>query len=134
PRPEETEYKWLANGMSTPILKVITNLGIISSIEYQDTLPVVGVDELTVINGVSVFPNPTKEFVQVIFNSKNAGSLAYSIKDINGKIILNNNYKATIGKNVFVIDLRNNKLTKGVYFIELTMNNQLATQKLVLTE
>lgn len=134
PRPEETEYKWLANGMSTPILKVITNLGIISSIEYQDTMEVVGVNELTVINGVSVFPNPTKEFVQVIFNSKNTGNLTYSIKDINGKLILNNNYSANTGKNVFVIDLRNNQLSKGVYFIELLMDNQLVTQKLIISE
>ncbi|MBX2958610.1 MAG: T9SS type A sorting domain-containing protein [Flavobacteriales bacterium] len=55
-------------------------------------------------------------------------------KEIKGKLILYNNFNANVGKNVFVIDLRNNKLTKGVYFIELTMNNQLATQKLVLTE
>ncbi|MBE7441613.1 MAG: T9SS type A sorting domain-containing protein [Flavobacteriales bacterium] len=55
-------------------------------------------------------------------------------EEINGKLILYYNFNANVGKNVFVIDLRNNKLTKGVYFIELTMNNQLATQKLVLTE
>lgn len=134
PRPEETEYKWLANGMSTPILKVITNLGIISSIEYQDTLPVVGIKDLNVINIVSIFPNPTKEFVQVIFNSKDAGNLAYSIKDVNGKLILSKNFNANIGKNVFVIDLRNNQLTKGIYFVELLMNSQLFTQKLVVTE
>lgn len=134
PRPEEIEYKWLANNKSTPVLKVITNLGIISSIEYQDTLPVVGINDLNLINTIAIYPNPTKEFVQVLFTAKNAGNLTYSIKDINGKLILYNNFNAIAGKNVFVIDLRNNKLTKGVYFIELIMNNQLTTQKLVLTE
>jgi hypothetical protein len=134
PRPEETEYKWLANGMSTPILKIVTSLGVVTNIEYQDTIPVVGIQEESLINSVSVFPNPTKEFVQVIFNSKNAGNLAYSIKDVNGKLILSNNFNANTGKNVFVIDLRNNQLTKGIYFVELLMNSQLVTQKLVVTE
>lgn len=134
PRPEEVEYKWLANNKSTPILKVVTNLGIISSIEYQDTLPVVGIKDFNLINTVSIFPNPTKEFVQVIFNSKKAGNLAYLIKDVNGKLILSNNFNANTGKNVFVIDLRSNQLTKGIYFVELLMNSQLVTQKLVVTE
>lgn len=133
PRPEEIEYKWLAKGGKTPILKIITTLGVVSSIEYQ-AISTVGINELSIINSVSVFPNPTKEFVQVVFNSKNAGKIVYSIKDINGRFVMNKDFVAHVGKNVFQIDLRKNKLSKGVYFIDLLMNNQLTTQKLIISE
>ncbi|OFY96231.1 MAG: hypothetical protein A3K10_12495 [Bacteroidetes bacterium RIFCSPLOWO2_12_FULL_31_6] len=134
PRPEEIEYKWLANNMSTPVLKIVTNAGIVTTIEYQDTAVFVGVEELTVINNITIFPNPTKEFVQVIFNAKNAGKLDYSIKDINGRIILKNNFTVNTGKNLFLIDLKSNQLSNGIYFIELLMNDQVITQKIVFSE
>ena len=133
PRPEEIEYKWLAKGGSTPILKIVTTLGVVSSIEYQAN-SIVGINELSIINEVSVFPNPTKEFVQVVFNSKNAGKLVYSIKDINGRFVMYNDFVAHVGKNVFQMDLSKNKLSNGVYFIELLMNDQLTTQKLIISE
>lgn len=133
PRPEEIEYKWLAKGGSAPILKIVTTLGVVSSIEYQAN-SFVGINELSIINDVSVFPNPTKELVQVVFNSKNAGKLVYSIKDINGRLVMNNDFVAHVGKNVFQIDLNKNKLSNGVYFIELLMNDQLTTQKLIISE
>lgn len=133
PRPEEIEYKWLAKGGSTPILKIVTTLGVVSSIEYQANY-FVGINELSIINDISVFPNPTKEFVQVVFNAKNAGKLVYSIKDINGRFVMNNDFVAHVGKNVFQIDLNKNKLSNGVYFIELLMNDQLTTQKLIISE
>lgn len=134
PRPEEIEYKWLANNMSTPVLKIITNSGVVTNIEYQDTAIFVGIEELNVINNISIFPNPAKEFVQVIFNAKNVGKLDYLIKDINGRVILNNIFTTSVGQNLLFIDLRSNQLSSGIYFIELMMDEYIITQKLVISE
>jgi len=134
PLPQEIEYKWLTNNKSTPVLKILTSQGIVRSIEYQDTVEVVGVAEINLLNGVSVYPNPTKEFAQVVFNSKVAGKLDYNVKDINGRVIMSNMFLANIGKNLFIIDFRNNQLSKGVYFIELIIGEQLTTHKLVISE
>lgn len=133
-RPQEIEYKWLANGMSMPVLKIITTAGIVSSIQYQDTVQVVGINELQVLNNFSVYPNPTKEVVHVMFNSKKSESLTYSIKDISGKIILTKSFKTLQGKNHIMIDFAQQNISKGVYFIELTMVEEVVTHKIIYSK
>lgn len=134
PRPEEIEYKWLANNMSTPVLKVITTAGIVTTIEYQDTALFVGIKENELLNGFNVYPNPTKGEVTLTFNSIFTGNMNYVIKDFTGKTMCDKTIGVTFGKNNFTIDFAKQHLRKGIYFVELQANRQTITQKIVFSE
>lgn len=134
PRPQEIEYKWLAKGMSTPVLKIITTAGVVSSIEYQNRVKIVGIEENELIQGFNAYPNPTTKNITLTFSSLSGGNLSYSIKDVMGKTILNKTVKATFGKNNFTIDFVQQHLSNGIYFVEIQMNDQVLTQKIVFSE
>ena len=134
PRPQEIEYKWLGKGMSTPVLKIITTAGVVSSIEYQNRVKIVGIEENELIHGFNAYPNPTTKDVTLTFSSLTGGNLSYSVKDVMGKTILSKTVKATFGKNNFTIDFVQQHLSNGIYFVEIQMNDQVLTQKIVFSE
>lgn len=133
-RPEEIEYKWLATGMSTPVLKIVTTGGNITNIEYQDSLSTVGVADLKQINSINFFPNPAKDYLSITFNSLKTSSINIEIKDINGKIIGTESYAVTKGKNIVLINLLKYHFTQGIYFIETTINEKKYTEKFIFNE
>ena len=72
----------------------------------------VGIDE-SVVNKVSIYPNPTSDVLNISTNSNELSKL--TIKDISGKIVLSQkfNTKVTISienysKGVYLIDIKNN--------------------------
>ena len=133
-RPIEIEYKWLANGMSVPILKIITNGGVVSSIQYRDTYRVVGIEEYKNIEDVMVYPNPTNGMVNIMFSAIKSSKLNYTVKDVSGKAVLTNTVNTQIGNNNFIIDLAKQNISKGVYFVELKVDNEVITQKIIFSE
>jgi hypothetical protein len=133
-RPEEIEYKWIANGMGTPVLKIVTTGGNITTIEFQDSLSTVGGKELEQINSINFFPNPTKDYLSITFNSLKSSLITVEIKDINGKIIGTESYSVGRGKNLMLINLLKYNLTKGIYFIETTIDSKKYSTKILFTE
>ena len=72
----------------------------------------VGINE-NVANEVSIYPNPTSDILNISTNSNDLSEL--TIKDITGKIVLNQNFnnKITINtenysKGIYLIDVKNN--------------------------
>jgi hypothetical protein len=74
-------------------------------------------------NGLSIFPNPTNGlfFIEVENNS----ILDYKIRDISGRIVLVNQLQSS----KIQIDL--SKEAKGTYFIELTTNQGIYTERII---
>ncbi len=137
PRPEEIEYKWLANGKVVPLLKVITNGGVVTQIEYQDDpLIVTSVIESNKIDNVTIFPNPTQNHLVIDLKSNFSGNLKVNVKDILGKnmaVVYTN--RISSGNKKILIDLTNHTINKGIYFIEFLVDEkQYYTQKIVVVE
>lgn len=133
-RPEEIEYKWLANGMSTPVLKIVTNNGNITSIEYQDSLSTVGINEVEQLTNISVFPNPTRNYVSITLNSKLSTKSSMLVKDNLGRVVAEQNYNLVHGKNILLIDFVKYNINPGIYFIEILVDEKIYTNKVLFTE
>jgi len=75
-------------------------------------------------NKIKVAPSPVVEGANIIYSVKNRGVVKITIYDINSNAIDSKNYIDQLGDN-FVIDDWNvfNKLNKGIYFVELKLNN-----------
>jgi hypothetical protein len=87
----------------------------------------VGIGEEAINNSnLTVFPNPATGIVTIGINDVN--EFNYTIVDILGNVVATDNVK---GDKV-VLDLTNN--AKGVYFVQVEVENTLISRKLVLTK
>lgn len=137
PRAQEIEYKWLALGTGIPVLKIVTNVGFVTQIEYQDIfINNISVVEFDKINRVKLFPNPTKNHLIIDFNASISGNLKMKLKNISGKdvaIVYNENI--TTGNKKLIIDLAHYSIKSGIYFVEFVMDGkQYYTEKIVVVE
>jgi len=137
PRPEEIEYKWLAVGTGIPVLKMISNAGVVSQVEYQDDFfDFVGLKEQAKMNNVVVFPNPTKHHLVIDYNSNVSGNLKVNLKDVLGKNIgvVYQNFTQK-GTSKLIVNLAQHSIQPGIYFIELVVDDKMYyTEKVVVTE
>jgi hypothetical protein len=135
-RPEEIEYKWLAASEGVPILKIITIAGNVIQIDYQDDFVAVGLEELSEINNVVVFPNPVKDYLTIDFNSTIVGNLKVMLTDVSGKdVVIIFNDKIQVGNNKLVSNLSKYNLSLGLYLLEFSIDGeQYSTQKIMVVE
>lgn len=78
----------------------------------------------------SIYPNPTTDKVNMLFESVSSSNVKINILDIKGSIIKSFDEKAVVGSNNIELEL--NGLSKGMYFIQLNANESSFTKKLVI--
>jgi hypothetical protein len=136
-RPEEIEYKWMGNSKGVPLLKIITNAGVVTQIEYQDDpLFVQVVTENKKMEQITIFPNPVKNYLGVDFIANTAGNLKVNLKDMLCKEY-NLRYSNPIrsGSNIVLIDLTKHAIPPGIYFVTFIINDKKCyTEKIVVVE
>ena len=80
---------------------------------------VTGVNETTINLEMSVYPNPTTNYLQLKVESEQLESLTYQLIDLQGKVIASEEVTA-INTSITM-----ETLPKAVYFLNVTDNNQL---------
>ena len=78
---------------------------------------VLNVAELDEIDGLSLYPNPAENEVNLQFIAKDEKSVQVQIQDVTGKIVQYHNVNAAIGANLVVMDTQ--ELSSGVYFVAI---------------
>ena len=79
---------------------------------------VVGLDELTSVNGAILYPNPADNELNVKFNATTSQAMRVVITDITGKIVQTHSLQAIQGENMVFISTE--QLAAGSYFVNLT--------------
>lgn len=77
---------------------------------------------------LSVFPNPTTGFTEVIFNSYSKEEVVLSVYTFDGRKIVNTPLSANSGGNRFDLDLSNHQ--RGMYFITITTRDKVYKTKI----
>ena len=90
----------------------------------------VGVDELTNRSSFTVFPNPatTSASIEVLLDNKS--EVAISVLDLLGKQVVAKNYG--VFSTSSVINLNTTDYPSGIYLVEVSVNGQKSTEKLVI--
>ena len=91
------------------------------SMDNFTTLSTVGINELTNISNISLFPNPTSQNVFLNYEAKYESQINISIFDIAGKETQNSQTQMIPGKNN--LKLNTETLESGIYFIEVRNEN-----------
>ena len=90
----------------------------------------VGIQELTNVSKLSVYPNPFSDKTVISFNSVEPAKYTARIIDVMGKEVYAETINATSGTNKIEVNRKN--ISRGMYFFVLTNGKATATKRLVI--
>ena len=75
-------------------------------------------------------PNPASNIVNYRYNTNEPTNCLFSIVDIKGSLIYNKTLHLNKNKKTFSIDVSD--FTPGIYYVNITTNDQVSTKKLII--
>jgi hypothetical protein len=93
---------------------------------------IVGIREFENSLGLSIYPNPTNEASVVEFTSPYNSKVNILVYDVTGRIVEQNELNANAGVTNKHSVNASGKLTPGVYFVSLTIDNNKVIKKLIV--
>ncbi|MBK7243367.1 MAG: T9SS type A sorting domain-containing protein [Saprospiraceae bacterium] len=102
------------------------------SFTYSNVVSVV-VNSKSANTSMTVYPNPTREVININLNGLDKGDVQFSIVDLDGKIILNHEhtFKSTDLNHDLQIDIRN--IPTGIYLLKMNIKDNILTEKIMIT-
>ncbi len=88
------------------------------SIDNFTTQSTVGIEELSFVSNLSLFPNPANQSSFLSYNSRSESQLNITIYDVTGKQLQDYSIETTLGENTK--QLNTEILNSGIYFIEIS--------------
>ena len=85
-----------------------------------------------IIEGLTIFPNPTNDKLTTKFSLAEASKVSFEIIDIQGRNLENYNYKGKAGLHTFIIDV--SKLNAGNYILRGLLGTKLEIKKFVVEQ
>jgi PKD repeat protein len=92
----------------------------------------VGLNELEDMIGLNIYPNPTNASSTVDFTITGNETSKISILDIVGRVVEESTTPTINGKNVSYTVNKNGALAKGIYIVNIDVNNQHISKKLII--
>ncbi|HXU27037.1 MAG TPA: T9SS type A sorting domain-containing protein, partial [Bacteroidia bacterium] len=99
------------------------NAAIITDTTINTFVAALGINQITNIGKVTVYPNPTNSNFIIETNSNEKQTL--EIFDVTGKMVLNRNITGKTNIDVSSLD-------NGIYFIQVKTNENISTQKIIV--
>ena len=93
------------------------------------TQSTVGVEELTNLSNLSLYPNPANQYAILNYESNLVTELNVTVSDISGKEVQSKSIQTTIGNNKLELNIET--LESGVYFITITDGGNSKKIKLI---
>jgi hypothetical protein len=93
------------------------------------TVVIVGISNISNLNGLSMFPNPTNANVFVELDLAQSSEVVIRVTNTIGQVVLENKLGATQSRRV---ELNTKDLSTGVYMVQFVINGQTVTEKLVV--
>lgn len=78
---------------------------------------ILGVNNLSLIDGLSLYPNPTDAELNVSFNVNSNQNMNFVVTDVLGKVVQTSSIQAASGSNLVVLSTDN--LSNGMYFLQI---------------
>jgi len=86
----------------------------------------VGIDEASLANNVSIFPNPASDFLEVNINRQNGNVVKMEIVNALGEIVFSSE---EAGQATFARRIDCSMLATGIYFLKVEAGNETVTRK-----
>ena len=92
-----------------------------------------GIDDISIVNGLSIFPMPAHDILNSQFTLKQNTQVVAAIYGLDGRKLMNiANETLTAGNQQFELNDLNSKLGSGVFFIRIDANSTQLVKKIVV--
>ncbi len=88
------------------------------SIDNFTTILSVGVNELTSVSNISMYPNPFSDYMTINYHSNAVNTVSFRVYDISGKEVIQSVTHNVSGDHSFKLETAT--LESGVYFVEIS--------------
>ncbi|MCF8276366.1 MAG: T9SS type A sorting domain-containing protein [Flavobacteriales bacterium] len=96
-----------------------------------NTDPSVGITENEDVSGLSVYPNPTSDLLNVAFVSKDNQNITVNVFNVTGALVQTEQRTVKVGqRNLITFDTE--KLSSGMYMVQLVGANSTVTEQVVV--
>ncbi len=133
---EYDAYQWETKEYGIEVFSNSLNGGLVYVLNEAQPNIVASDDQIAspIIQKVTVYPNPSKDIINLQVSTKQPDNLDVSIYNIKGELVFQDKQTAnrTItwnGKN-----LKQNKVMPGIYFYRIDLGRQIATGKFVIIQ
>lgn len=93
------------------------------------TGPTVDIDEVSIENSISIYPNPNSGSFKVAITTDKALQTDLKIRNVIGQLIYDQSIETNTGNNIIAID---NVLQPGIYMISLEIDSKTITKKITV--
>lgn len=131
----QTGLSLLNNQKYYIMVKAMNGAGLVSDSTVSDGilyLMSTSLAEQTALNELAIYPNPSSDKATLSLVSSKNETILYSLTDASGKLIEQKNMALQNGINNLEIDIKTLRLSKGVYFINVNINDKVITKKMVV--
>lgn len=109
---------WYTGYTSSPIIRA----------NFDETI---GIEENEDVSGVSIYPNPTTDNLNINFVSKENQNITINVIGVDGALVFSDNLTTKVGQSTkTTVDFAN--LAKGIYMVQLVGSNSSLTQRVVV--
>ena len=92
--------------------------------------PSVSLEEIELQGGVSIYPNPADDELQVSYEALHSGLTKISVLDVLGQQLIVENIQSSQGNNLVLIPTE--KLSTGIYVVKIVVNGKTYTENLMI--
>lgn len=125
----ETQPVYTPDTTGSYAVEVTQNGCIDTSACLNITVTPAGIHENGNNNGMAVFPNPAREYIQIIFADNIKGEIRFALKDVNGKTLLTGN-KSVQQENLYIILPPG--LANGIYLLQIGHGENIFYNRIVV--
>jgi len=87
-------------------------------------------EEPTLSNNVKVYPNPTRDVLNVAFTAQQTGQVAVEVLNADGRVLLKNSQRLDGGRQVMPLNVA--ELASGFYFVKISTDTETVVEKVVI--
>jgi len=84
------------------------------------------------IENITVYPNPVVDELKISFKSNHRNLSTVSLFNNIGKLVYTQGADVEPGNNIISIDIRSKSIDPGVYFVQIVIEKQSFTRKLIV--
>jgi hypothetical protein len=103
---------------------------VLNSVEVKLTNLVTSISEIKKdVNSLNIYPNPTADIANVVFDLSKSAPVSLIVRDITGKEVMSNNF-GVLNTGFQRITINAESLSNGIYFATVQIGKELVTRKI----
>ena len=99
--------------------------------QFRTTALSTSISENTIVNAISIYPNPVNDIATLSFTTTEKSKTAITIFNILGEVVYSNEI-GSLSSGQHIMPISTSSISEGMYFVNLITNNKIITKKITI--